>query len=154
MMSIEKIMKKAEKVDRKIQRTGRIDDETKKNISVKKTLDTLSMNIIANEENLNILSKDQSVEFTIFDAGKEDGDKIDLRINGELFLEDYTVTKEKKTFRVDLKQKQTDIEVLALNVGSSAPNTVKIQGRDSRNFINTITNLKEGEKAGLTVVKQ
>ncbi|PTX45271.1 hypothetical protein C8P64_1265 [Christiangramia gaetbulicola] len=154
MVSIEKIMKKAEKVDRKIQRTGRIDDETKKNISVKKTLDTLSMNIIASNENLNILTSDQKVELTIYDAGKEDDDRIDLFINGEKVLNNYTVTKKHKIIHIDLNQEQTSIEVVALNVGTSAPNTVKIHFKDTRNYVTTLTNLKEGERAGVTIVRR
>ena len=88
------------------------------------------------------------------DAGKEDGDKIDLIINGEHYFKDFTVTKEKKVITLKLKVKQTKIEVIALNVGTSAPNTVKIQFKDSRNFVSTLTNLKEGEKTAVTIVKQ
>lgn len=154
MVSIEKIKKKAEKVDKKIQRTKRIDEEIKKNVSVTKMLDTLSMNIIAQNENLNILTGDQQVEFTIYDAGKEDDDRIDLIINGETVLENYTVTKERKIMKVPLKTRQTKIEVIALNVGTSAPNTVKIEFKDSRNFVSTLTNLNEGEHASVTIVKR
>lgn len=154
MASIQKLIKKAEKLDKKIQRTNKVEAEVKEKINLVKSLDTLSMNIIANDENLNILTKDQVVEFTIFDAGKEDGDMIDLIINGEHYFKDFTVTKEKKVITLKLKEKQTKIEVVALNVGTSAPNTVKIQFKDSRNFVSTLTNLKEGEKAAVTIVKQ
>lgn len=154
MASIEKLKKKAEKINRKIQRNKKVDEEVKKKIDVVKTLDTLSMNIIAKNENLNILTKDQKVEFTIFDAGKEDDDRIDLIIDGKKVLENYTVTKDKKSMTIALENEQTKIEIIALNVGTSAPNTVKVQFRDSRNFISTLTNLDQGESASVTVVKR
>ena len=154
MVSIEKIKKKAEKIDKKIQKVKKIDDEVKKNISVAKTIDTLSMNIIASNENLNILTSDQTVELTIYDAGKEDDDRIDLFIDGEKFLENYTVTREKKIIPIQLKKEQTRIEVVALNVGTSAPNTVKIHFKDTRNYVTTLTNLQEGERAGVTIVRR
>ncbi len=154
MVSIEKIKKKAEKIDKKIQKIKRVDEEIKKKVSVAKTIDTLSMNIIAQNENLNILTKDPKVEFIIFDAGKEDDDRIDLVINGKKVLENYTVTKEKKIMTIPLEKQQTKIEVIALNVGSSAPNTVKLEFQDSRNFVTTITNLDEGEQASVTLVRR
>ena len=154
MASIQKLMKKAGKLDKKIQRTNKVKPEIKEKINLIKSLDTLSMNIIAKDENLNILTNDQVVEFTIFDAGKEDGDMIDLIINGEHHFKDFTVTKEKKVITLKLNKEQTKIEVVALNVGTSAPNTVKIQFKDSRNFVTTLTNLKEGEKAAVTIVRQ
>lgn len=154
MVSIEKIKKKAEKVDRKIQKVKRLDDEIKKQVSVAKTIDTLSMNIIASNENLSILTSDQQVELTIYDAGKEDDDRIDLFINGERVLENFKVTREKKIIPIKLLKDQTKIEILALNEGTSPPNTVKIHFKDSRNYVTTLTNLKLGEKAGISLVKR
>ncbi|MCP9199517.1 hypothetical protein MKO06_06340 [Gramella sp. GC03-9] len=154
MVSIEKIKKKAEKVDRKIQRVKRLDEDIKKKVSLAKTMDTLSMNIIASNENLNILTSDEEIELTIYDAGKEDDDRIDLIINGKKILENFVVTREKKIIPIKLKDEQTQIDVVALNVGTSPPNTVKIHFEDSRNYVTTLTNLKEGEKAGINIVKR
>ncbi len=154
MVSIEKIKKKAAKVDRKIQKVNRLDDEIKKQVSVAKTIDTLSMNIIASNENLSILTSDEEVELTIFDAGKEDDDRIDLIINGEKLLEDFVVTRKKKIIPVKLQEDQTRIEIIALNEGTSPPNTVKIHFKDSQNYVTTLTNLKAGEKAGISLVKR
>ncbi|MUP45336.1 hypothetical protein E0K83_06200 [Gramella sp. BOM4] len=154
MVSIEKIKKKAAKVDKKIQNFKKLDDSIKKKVSLAKTMDTLSMNIIAKDENLNILTADEQVELTIFDAGKEDDDRIDLIINGKKILENFVVTREKKIIPVKLTEDQTQIDVVALNVGTSAPNTVKIHFKDTQNYVTTLTNLKEGEKAGINIVKR
>ncbi len=149
-----RIAKRVEKIDRKIQRSRRFSDSIKENISARKILDTLNRNIIAKGENLNIFSRDQDVKLKLYDAGKEDGDRINLFIDGEEVLADYTVTKEIKEIQVPLKNKSVTMRIEAINVGTSAPNTVRLEIEDSQNFIRTLTNLEAGEKAEVTILKK
>ncbi|MGB0948831.1 MAG: hypothetical protein ACPGU0_01830 [Marinirhabdus sp.] len=152
--SLSKILGRATKLDKKIAKNVLVKKETKQRINLRKTLDTLNMNLINKGETLHVFSKDKSIQLVVYDAGKEDGDRINLTVNGQLKLENHTVMKDKETIFIPLTAEQTVIEVVALNVGTSAPNTVRIELKDSKNLIRTLTNLSEGEKAGVTILKQ
>lgn len=149
-----KIAERLAKLDRKIQRTGRIADSVKQKVSVGRVLDTISRNTIAKNENLNIYTRDQKIKLVIYDAGKEDGDQVNLFIDDKPVLENYTVLHDKKILEVRLAKPQTLIRVEAVSEGTSAPNTVRLEVEDTRNFVRTITNLKKGEKAQMTIVKK
>ncbi len=117
-------------------------------------IETLTRNINAKNENLNIYTRDQKVKLIIYDAGKEDGDQVNLFIDDVPVLENYTVLHDKKTIEIPIKKAQTVIRVEAVSEGTSSPNTVRLEVVDTRNFVRTITNLKEGEKAQMTLVKK
>lgn len=150
----EQIKKRVEKIDKVIQRSKKFSDSVKQNIKVARVLDTLTRNIIAKDENLNIFTRDEKIKLSIYDAGKVDGDIINLYVDDKPVLENYTVLHEKKYLEFNLEKEQTQIRVEAVSEGTSAPNTVRLEVEDSRNFVRTITNLKEGEKAQMTIVKK
>lgn len=154
MANLELMNEKAVKLDKRIDRNLLVKKEDKERINIKKSLDTLNMNLINKGETLSVFTKDEKINLIIYDAGKEDGDRINLTISGKLVLENYTVTRERKKIVIDLENDQTAIEVLALNVGTSAPNTVRIEIKDSYNFVRTLTNLQENEKAGVVIIKR
>ena len=150
----EQVKKRVEKIDKVVQRSRKFSDSIKKNIKVAKVLDTLTRNIIAKDENLNIFTRDQKIKLAIYDAGKEDGDVINLYVDDKPVLENYTVLHEIKHLEFDLENAETKIRVEAVSEGTSSPNTVRLEVEDSRNFVRTITNLKEGEQAQMTIVKK
>ena len=150
----QEVKKRVEKIDKVVQRSRKFSDSIKKNIKVAKVLDTLTRNIIAKNENLNIFTRDQKIKLAIYDAGKEDGDVINLFVDDKPVLENYTVLHEIKYLEFDLKNAETKIRVEAVSEGTSSPNTVRLEIEDSRNFVRTITNLKEGEHAQMTLVKK
>ena len=150
----QEVKKRVEKIDKVVQRSRKFSDSIKKNIKVAKVLDTLTRNIIAKDENLNIFTRDQKIKLAIYDAGKEDGDVINLYVDDKPVLENYTVLHEIKYFEFDLENVETKIRVEAVSEGTSSPNTVRLEVEDSRNFVRTITNLKEGEHAQMTLVKK
>ncbi len=55
-----------------------------------------------------------------------DGDRIQVSLNGEIALEDYTLTGEGTIMSVDLKRGSNQVVILALNEGYSSPNTVEV----------------------------
>ncbi|EAQ48305.1 hypothetical protein [Leeuwenhoekiella sp.] len=150
----QEVKKRVEKIDKVVQRSRKFSDSIKKNIKVAKVLDTLTRNIIAKDENLNIFTRDQKIKLAIYDAGKEDGDVINLYVDDKPVLENYTVLHEIKYLEFDLENVETKIRVEAVSEGTSSPNTVRLEVEDSRNFVRTITNLKEGEHAQMTLVKK
>jgi len=153
LRNIEKIEKKAEKIDKLIQKSKRVDKEVKATVSVTQTLDSLKMNILKPNQNLTMFTASSQLKLNIYDAGKVDGDKINIYVNGSIFLRNYIVNKNIKKLTIPLNSKSTLVEVLALNTGTISPNTAKIEIVDQKNNINTLTRLKTGEKTSITIVK-
>jgi len=153
LRNIEKIETKAKKIDKLIQKSKRIDKTTKSTISVTQTLDSLKMNILKPNQNLTMFSDSYEIQLNIYDAGKVDGDKINIYINDTIILRNYVVSKNIKQLIIPLNSKSTSIKVLALNTGTISPNTAKIEIIDQKNNINTLTRLKKGEKTSITVIK-
>jgi hypothetical protein len=153
LRNIIKIEKKAVKIDKLIQKSKSINSDIKSKINVVQTLDSLKMNILKSGQNLSMFSSSSVLKLSIFDAGKVDGDKINIYVNDTIFLKNYMVTKKTKELVIPLNSKLTTIKVMALNVGSIAPNTAKIEITDQKNTINTLTRLKTGEKTLLTIIK-
>lgn len=154
LTNFNKIFKKAERIDKKIGKSKLIKNKVKGNINLVKSLDSLKLNFIHKGEELSFFSKDEKVKFVIHDAGKEDGDKINLIVDGTFILKDYVVSQEKKIIEILLKKAKTKIKFEALNVGSISPNTVHLEIIDSKYNIQTLTNLDKGESAYITIVKK
>ena len=153
LRNLEKIEKKAEKIDKLIQKSKRVDNTIKSTVSVTQTLDSLKMNILKPNQNLTMFSASIELKLNIYDAGKVDGDKINIYVNGSIFLRNYIVDKNIKQLTIPLNSNSTLIEVVALNTGTISPNTAKIEIVDQKNNINTLTRLKKGEKTSITIVK-
>ncbi|SNR61524.1 hypothetical protein [Lutibacter flavus] len=153
LRNIIKIDKKAVKIDKLIQKSKSINKEVKSSVSIVQTLDSLKMNILKPDQNLSMFSSSSVLKLSIFDAGKVDGDKINIYVNDTIFLKNYIVSKKTKELIIPLNSKITTIKVIALNVGTIAPNTAKIEITDQENTINTLTRLKTGEKTLLTIIK-
>ncbi len=153
LRSIEKIEKKANKVDKIIQNSKKIAPEIKANISISQTLDSLKMNVLKSNQNLSMFSSSSKLKLRINDAGKVDGDKINVFVNDTILLKDFIVSKKIKEIIIPLSSKLTTVTIRALNVGSISPNTAKVEIIDQKNNINTITSLKKGEKTSITIIK-
>ncbi len=153
LRSIHKIEKKALKIDSRIQKSKKIAPEVKEKVSLTKTLDSLKMNILKSNQNLSMFSSSSKVKLQIYDAGKVDGDKINIFVNDTLLLKNYIVNDQKKQLVISLHSKLTTIKIRAINVGSISPNTAKIEISDQENNIKTITSLKKGEKTTITIIK-
>jgi len=154
LKSIQKITKKAKKVDNIIRKYKKIDKKITSEISVIKTLDSLKMNVLKASENLSMFTTSESLKLRIYDAGKVDGDKITIFSNDTILLKNYTVSKKIKLLTIPLKSKKTTITVHALNIGSISPNTTKIEVIDNHNTVNILTSLKKEEKTSITIIKK
>ncbi|UMB53877.1 hypothetical protein MKD41_16310 [Lutibacter sp. A64] len=153
LRNIEKIERKAKKIDKLIKKSKHVEDSVKSTVSVALTLDSLKMNILKPDQNLTMFTNTSQLQLNIYDAGKVDGDKINIYVNGTIFLRNYIVDKDIKKLVIPLNSKSTTIDVLALNTGAISPNTAKIEIIDQENTINTLTRLKTGEKTSITVIK-
>jgi hypothetical protein len=69
----------------------------------------------------------RDVELTLRDNGNAvDGDRTRVSLNGEIVLEDHTLTGEGTVVTLDLKRGSNLVEIMALNEGYSSPNTVEV----------------------------
>jgi len=151
----QKVEERVAKIDKKVQKSKRVSQEIKDKFSAKRTLDTLTMTTVRNGENLNIFTKSETLTLTIYDSGKVDDDRIQLMVNETVILEDYSIVKEPKEIPITLLRNTPNvITVKALDEGTSAPNTVKVEIQDGERLITTRTSLKTGEVAKLTLVQQ
>ena len=149
-----KILKKATKLDRKIDRSVLISKEKKEKINLVNSLDSLSMNVIRKNEVMHMFSNQSEAIITVYDAGREDGDRIKITVNGAIFVADYTATLKKKTFQIPLTSEETRVKVLALNNGVIGGNTVKVDIKNNDHTIETVTSLKAGDFAEFVFLRK
>ncbi len=146
--------KRIEKFDKKVQKSKKVSQEVKDKISMRRAIDTLTMSVVKKDENLNIFTKTKNLIISIYDAGKVDDDRVNVYVDGNLILENFSILAEKKEIPITITKELTTVKVTALNVGDSAPNTVKVEILDGSNLITTRTSLDTNESAVLTLVKQ
>jgi hypothetical protein len=66
------------------------------------------------------------VKIQVYDKNRVDGDIISIYLNGEVLVENFEVTKEKKEIELDLKLGSNTLVMYALNVGRIPPNTAAV----------------------------
>ena len=112
-----------------------------------------AMNILKKNQTLSVFSKSKKVSITIYDGGKEDGDKITIYANKKVVLNNYEANKEKRIISLNLIDDKTSIVIKAENEGKIAPNTVIVEIEDSKNNIKALSNLKQGETTQIDFLK-
>lgn len=117
-------------------------------------IDSVQLNPITNGEDLNVFVNSKVFKLSIYDSGKIDNDMINLYVDDKLVLESYSIQKEKKIIPLILHKKRMSVKVVAINEGTSSPNTVKIEIVSPTDFITTKTALKTNEEAVLSLVNK
>lgn len=125
---------------KKIQNSKKIDAETKEKINLNKMMDSLKMNILRPDEVTSVFFGEDDVQMEIWDAGKEDGDRISVYVDNKPVLENYEVKNIKKVLKLHLNADNASVRIVALNTGSIAPNTAKVAlfSKDKRIELSTI----------------
>ena len=154
MSNAEKVQQRVAKAQKKILKSKVVSQEVKDKVSLKRTLDTLTMSVVKKDESLKVFTKTKNVIVSIYDAGKVDDDRINLYVDGELILENYSILRDKKQIPIEITKQTTVVRVEAIDEGTSAPNTVKVEIKDGPSLITTRTSLKAGETAQLSLIKQ
>uniref|UniRef100_UPI004049FE8F hypothetical protein n=1 Tax=Flavobacterium sp. TaxID=239 RepID=UPI004049FE8F len=151
MKQIEKIAKKA---DKKIQRSNKIADSIKQNVSLSNLMDLNGLNVLKSDERTTMFTRLEEIKLTIWDAGKLDGDKISVFFNGKNLLTSYEIEKEKKILNLPLANGKNIIKLRADNLGEIAPNTAKIEILLGDKKIDLLSNLQKGEITSVVVIRQ
>jgi hypothetical protein len=154
LISNTKIHKKLKKADNKIQSSKKIDSLTKSKINAVTFFNSLKINNLTKNQNLNIFSNSKKVTLEIWDNKAEDGDIINLYQNEKLVFSDYPVTKTKKSITLELNGNSTVFKIEAVNEGSISPNTSNVIIKDDIRTFELVSNLKKGENATITIVNQ
>jgi hypothetical protein len=84
----------------------------------------------------------------VWDRGKVDGDKISLYLNGELILEDFTLTKEKKEISLHLVSGHNYLVMHAVNLGTVPPNTASLEIDDNTKKKRSFSLVSDTKKSG------
>ena len=145
LMERTKLEKKIEKVKKRI----------KKQIEKEKidTTQILQTQILKDGDDFTINWESEKLKLFIWDANKEDGDKIELSINNDIILYDFETKNKRKKIKCKLLKGENIIEIKAINLGTSPPNTSRIELVDSNTKYPIITQLELGKSAIIKVVK-
>lgn len=154
LIGSEKIYEKMNKLSNKIEKSKKIDEKTKSEVNPIKVIDDLKVNKLTKDQNMNVFWESEKVKIEIFDAGKEDGDIINLYNGSKVVLSNYKVTKEKKVITLDINSNNLEIKFEAISEGTIAPNTAKIILIDKNRTFELMTNLNKSDKASITFIKK
>ncbi len=85
-----------------------------------------------------------------------DGDRVQIRLNGEIIAENVLLENKFKTFYVDLVEGFNKVEFIALNQGTAGPNTaeLKVFDEDGKVIVSNVWNLLTGVKAHAMFIKE
>ena len=145
LMEKEKLEKKVEKIKKKVEK--KIEKQKKEEINV------LSTKVLKDGDDMLIKCYSDKITIYIWDANQEDGDKISLIANGKYLLENYTTKRKRKKIKYKLIKGENIIKITAENLGSTPPNTSRIEIVDSRTKYPIITQLELNKTAIIKIVK-
>lgn len=95
-----------------------------------------------------------TITLQIWDDTKVDGDQVKIEYNGNVVLDNYSLTKEKKTLHLVISDNELNIlTITALNEGNEPPNTANILLKDGPKTYNIVAYNYKGKKSILRIRK-
>ena len=140
----EKLEKIKKKINKKIEKEISSDEEINK---------IFKTNILSDEEDIIINWISDNIVIYIWDANEIDGDKINLKINEETLLKDFTTKKKRKKIKYELQKGENIIKLTATNLRNSPPNTSRIELVDGNTKYPIITQLRLNKSAIIKILK-
>jgi hypothetical protein len=145
LMERTKLEKKIEKIKKKVEK--KYNEKYQDTSLVKRT------EILKDGDDFTINWEGNKLRLFIWDANMEDGDKIELTINGNIILDDFETTNKRKKVKYKLAEGENIIEIKATNLGTSPPNTSRIELVDNKTKYPIITQLELGKTAIIKIIK-
>jgi hypothetical protein len=145
LMERTKLEKKIKKIKKKVEK--KYNEKHQDTSLVKRT------QILKDGDNFSINWEGNKLRLFIWDANMEDGDKIQLTINGDIILNDFETTNKRKKIKYKLLDGENTIEIKATNLGTSPPNTSRIELVDNKTKYPIITQLELGKTAVIKIIK-
>ena len=140
-----KLEKKIKKIKNKVER--KFNEKHQDTSLVRKS------QILKDGDDFTINWKGNKLRLFIWDANMEDGDKITLSINGNIILDNFETTNKRKKIKYQLVDGENKIEIKATNLGTSPPNTSRIELIDNKTKYPIITQLELGKTAIIKIIK-
>ena len=145
LMERTKLEKRIKKINKKIEK-----QIGKEQVDTTQTLQT---RILKDGDDFTINWESENLKLFIWDANKEDGDKIELSVNNNIILYDFETKNKRKKVKCKLLKGENTIEIKAINLGTSPPNTSRIELVDGNTEYSIITPLELGRSAIIKVIK-
>jgi len=145
LMERTKLEKKIEKIKKKVEK--KYNEKHQDTSLVKRT------EILKDGDDFTINWEGNKLRLFIWDANMEDGDRIQLKINENIILDNFETTNKRKKIKYKLAEGENTIEIKATNLGTSPPNTSRIELLDSKTKYPIITQLELGKTAVIKIIK-
>jgi len=145
-----KMSQKIAKTTKKLQKSKKVDAASKEKLNLNKVLDSLKTNLLRSNEITSVYLNSNEVELELWDAGQEDGDRVTVYADDKILLNNYEIKREKKKIKLSLLTGESAIKIVALNVGTIAPNTAMIAIKGTDKTIELQSNL---DKNNFTIIK-
>lgn len=146
------VQKKLKKIYKKVKKKKRIDSVVKEKLRTDKILTKFGKTNLNEDETITIFLNKNQAKFEIWDYGKEDGDIVDVYINGKKVLANLKLKTEKKKLLINLKKGSNTIEVKTINSGKIKTNTAKIKIYEANRFYEFLSNINKGKSAKINIV--
>jgi hypothetical protein len=146
---VKKLYKKVKKVDKFI----KVDSIVKEEIRPENYLKKFSETKINSGEKVSVFVYTSKMKMEVWDYGIQDGDIITILNNDIPILENYSVTRKKKSIIVNLSDEKNLIKIITINSGKLKTNTTKLKLYDFRREYEVIADLEEGKEAIINVVR-
>jgi hypothetical protein len=153
LVSTKFVEKRIKKIYKKIKKIKKVDSLVKDEIKPENYLRKFSETKINSGETVSVFIYTSKMKMEIWDYGIEDGDIITILNNGIPILENFSVTRIKKSIFLDLKEDKNVLKIITVNSGKLKTNTTKLKLYDFRREYEVIANLKEGKAASINIVK-
>lgn len=154
LIGSDKIFNLVTKVNKKIQKSKKIDETSKEKYNPLKILDSLKINKITKDEDLIVFTKSTKVTVSFYDDAQEDGDIINILQNNQYVLRNYKITKNKKNITLDLAKGENEFTIEAVNEGSISHCTARIEIIDEERSFDLLAILKKDDKAKISIMKR
>jgi len=125
------VEKKIKKIEKKIDKLKKKDEKN----------DIIETKILKDGDIFDINWKSKYVTIKIWDSNQEDGDQINLFINDDIILDHYETTNKSKKIKHKLIEGKNKIVIEATSLGSSPPNTSRIELVDKKQKYPILTQL-------------
>lgn len=145
--------KKVKKIYKKIKKLKKVDTLVKEKIKPINYLKKFSETKINSGETVSVFVYNNKIKMEVWDYSIEDGDIITILNNEIPILENFTVTRKKKSIILDLKEGKNLIKIITVDSGKLKVNTTKLKLYDFRREYEVLANLDEGKEASINIVK-
>lgn len=152
MIATAYIMKTMARVEKVVKKTGTKDSTTLANSDLDNFAKSISTQRISSTESVSINAVSGKCLLKIWDDGIEDGDMVNVKLNGILVLHNYTLKKDEKVIGITLQKGENTIELVALNTGERFPNTAFLSVEDANSKTKLSSNLEKDQTAMIKVI--